>query len=171
MRFIKRLRPHSRRGAVATLGVLLVGCCGVAFAYYVLTGGSGSGSATLGNAGTGGQLQLTVSFANGLMPGGSEPVNVIVKNPTTSSTYALNAITVSPTVVTSDPTNCKSSWFTFTPNASNSTGIGVTLVPGQSFNDVSNFGAAGVGTIAFVDSGTDQSVCEGDTVTLNATAS
>lgn len=158
-RRLRRFVPRTRKTVIlAVLAVLTVGV-GTAFAAFFLTGGSGSGSATLGSPGTGGQLQISLSFANGLTPGNSEPVKATFTNPT-SSTYVVNSITAG-SVTTSDP-SCLPSWFTWTTDSAfgpMTIPAGVTSSPAQ------------VGTISFNDDGQpDQNPCAGATITLSATS-
>ena len=177
---LSRFVPHTRRGAVIATVLLLTVFAGTALAYYLASGGSGSGSATLGGAPTGGGLTLSVSFANGLTPGGSEQVDVKATNPT-SQTYSLSQLSET-SITTSAPSTCLASWFQFAYGSSADSGsvaqinggTGVTLKPGQTYdwNNVNGVsGGAEWGDVTFTDSGTDQSACENKTITINATAS
>lgn len=155
-------RRIARKRAVVLAVVLSLVVAAAGTAYLLITSGAGSGTATLGGAPTG-QISLNVSFADGLTPGNSEGVTVTATNDTPNEAVLHSLAPAS--ITTSDPA-CLPSWFTYTPPSASSMGPALTLNPGNRNLTVGN-GAGQDGTLTFVDSGTDQGACIGQSVVLN----
>ncbi len=155
------LRFLKRRKLIAATFVSLLVIAGVAVAYWTTTG-SGTGTATTG---TGSAVSVTqVGTITGLVPGGAaQAVDFTVTNPkstsqyVTSVTYSIASIQTSPGVAA---VGCSAADFTLVqPNA-----IGADLPAG-----VSTFSPSG-GTLAMIDSATNQNGCKNVTVNLTFAA-
>jgi hypothetical protein len=148
-----------------TLFVLLL--AGSALAYFlILANGAGSGSATLGKSAGAETMTLHATFANGLTPGNHEAVAFTAENKTKAASD-IRKFTVTPSLDASHP-GCKPEWFTITNggnqwNELTTTGTDtpIQLAVGETKNITSEL------ELSFVDSGTNQSACEGATLTLN----
>ncbi|WP_285241729.1 hypothetical protein ACRB8A_16190 [Arthrobacter sp. G.S.26] len=146
------MRTMTKKNKVlATAGALalVAGGGGAAYAYWTTTG-SGSGTAT--NATANGTLALTATFAAGLAPGNEASVAYTAANTNTTGSR-VGALTA--TVSTSDPTNCKASWFEVTAVTSNS------LVAAGASNV-----SVGSGVLKFNNSDENQDACKGAVVTI-----
>lgn len=151
------LRRSKRRMAVATVIAVLVPA-GAAMAYYILVlSGSGSTSGTLGTQSTQAATVTVQAALTGLKPGDSVPYTVKATIPTTGSQATIQA---APTMQVTTGGGCQATWF--------STTAGSTTYPVSVANDGQPY-TVGSGTIKFDDSGTDQSACAGQSITLKAT--
>jgi hypothetical protein len=137
--------------AFLTAAFLIIG--GGAYAFWTTTGG-GTGASP--NAASNGTVTLTATFAAGLTPGASVPVTYTATNLGTSS---LRVGTISH-VVSTAPTGCLAADFTIANVTSD------TIVPAGS----TDFAIAGTGTLFFTDTGINQDLCKGATVTLTLTS-
>jgi hypothetical protein len=127
---------------------IIAGTAGTALAYWT-AGGAGTGT---GTTGTSSNVTLHASFTNNtLSPGNSVPVSYTADNATSS---AVQVGTVH-AVVTASGT-CDPSWFSVADVAENQTiaanGAAVPLT--------------NAGSLVFTESGTNQDVCKGATITL-----
>jgi hypothetical protein len=142
MKFLK-----SKKG-VAVLAMLVVAAVSAFGAYaYFTASGSGSGSATVGSASG---IQLSGSPVAALYPGGADAsVTVTIHNP---GSGAQNVNVVSGTVATNG--SCLGSWFQVDPvNYANTLASGGTDTASTK--------------VRMTDSGTNQDVCQGKTMTIN----
>jgi len=120
-----------------------------AFAYFTAAG-SGSGSATVGSASG---ITLSGDPVGDLYPDGADvPVTVTISNP---GSGAQHVGTVSGTVA--DNGLCLGTWFVV-----DSVVYGGTIAPGGSDTADTN--------VRMLDSGTDQNVCQGKSMTVNWTS-
>lgn len=159
-------RRIARKRTLALAVVLSLIVAAVAVGFYLLSVGQGSGSATLGSAPTG-HVTLNVSFADGLSPGQSEGVTVTATNDTPNEAV-VNSLALA-SITTSDESDCPASWFSYDPPSAASMGPALTLNPGNRNVPVGN-GPAQEGTLSFVDSGTNQGGCAGQSVVLSLTS-
>lgn len=150
------MRTMTKKNKVlATAGALalVAGGGGAAYAYWSTTG-AGSGAAA--NAASNGTLNLTATFAAGLAPGNQVNVAYTAANPNTTGSR-VGALTA--TVSTSDPTNCKASWFEVTAVTSDSlVAAGATNV------------SVGSGVLKFNNSDDNQDACKLAVVTITVTS-
>lgn len=148
-----RLTKKNKVAAVAVSAALLAAGGGAAYAYWS-TNGSGTGYAA---ASSGTQdVVLHSSFAAGIAPGETRAVTYTADNPNTSSTVVGS---LAPSVATSDPANCKASWFTI-----DATTAPVSVGPNSKGTEV------GTGTLTFLDTADNQDKCKGATITVNVTS-
>jgi hypothetical protein len=142
-----KLHRFGRKAAVLGIFLGAVAISGVAFAYFT-SGGSGSGSATVGSTSA---VQISNDTPAGqLYPGGSAvSVSVHLHNPGSGNEYIG---TVSGSV--EDNGSCLGSWFTVAPKAYNAE------VNAGATNDTTT-------TISMSDSGGNQDACQGKTLTID----
>jgi hypothetical protein len=164
----RRFRRKRLIAALSVAGVLALAAG--AYAYFTSTG-SGSGTATVG---TSGPITVTSTTSGTLYPLTSAPAsgntNVTVTNDNGASEY-VNSVSLDTTQGTNGisvdsahaTAGCQASWFEFD---------GSPIAVGQEVA-----GGGGVytttsspGTLWLKDSGTDQSACEGATVTVYFTS-
>lgn len=130
--------------AIAGLTVALA--TGGAYAYFTASG-SGTGSATVGSASG---ITLSSGSVGGLYPGGADvPVTVTISNPGGGAQYV---DTVSGSVA--DNAGCLGSWFQV-----DSAAYAGTIAPGGSDTKGTN--------VRMLDSGSNQDVCQGKSMTIN----
>lgn len=133
-------------GILAALGIAAFG----AYAYYS-SSGTGSGSATAGDAYTANSIALSSDSISGLYPGGAAvPVVVHVHNPNPGAAF-VNQITGS----VADSGSCLGSWFTVAPIA-----YGQDIPKGANGPDAST-------TVTFNDNGANQDDCQNAALTIN----
>jgi ABC-type glycerol-3-phosphate transport system substrate-binding protein len=129
--------------AIAGVGVALAAG---AFAYFTASG-SGTGTATVGSASN---INLSSGPVSGLFPGGADvPVTVTISNPGGGAQFVN---TVSGSVA--DNGGCLGSWFQVDPVT-----YADTIGPGSS--DTAST------AVRMLDSGTNQDVCQGLSMTVN----
>lgn len=117
-----------------------------AYAYFTQAG-SGTGPTTVG---TSSAIQLSSPLVGTLYPGGADvPVTVTIQNPGSANQYVN---TVSGSV--QDNTGCLGSWFVV-----DSVTYQATVAAGASDTAGTN--------VRMTDSGTDQNICKGKTMTIN----
>jgi hypothetical protein len=133
-----------KRALVLAVAALAVGLGTGAYAYFSSTG-SGTGTATVG---TSSAVQLSSASVGPLYPGASVPVTVSIHNPGGGSEF-VNQVTGS---VANNGT-CLGSWFQVTSAA-----YAATLAAGAT-DTVSS-------SVQMVDSGTNQDVCQGKSMTI-----
>ena len=164
-------RTRRRRALAGAITTLLV-MAGAAFGYYLIfANGAGSGSAPLGT-GKAEPLTLTAQFAPGLVPGKTENVVFDVKN----ETHSLGKVAhLAWTAAINSPYSgmgCQSEWFSVQSDGLDGEGHGeaaitpaVEVAPGETKElDSAN--------LTFKElASTNQSSCEGATLTLNLTSS
>jgi hypothetical protein len=159
-----RVLSTKKRKVAAALGAgaIAVASAGTAIAFWS-SGGTGSGSGTA--ASSNGAVTYVVTVADGIVPGGSEPVTYAAYNPGTSTLQVNNptaTITIDGTHATA---GCLASWF-----AVGQPTQGATSVPA-----LTNAGTAvtlGGGNLTFPDlPGTDQNSCKGAVVTVTVNSS
>jgi hypothetical protein len=143
---------------VAIALMAIIALSGVAYAYWS-SSGTGTGSATVGTS----ELLTAAQVGGpttGLVPNGStHNVVVTVHNPASfSQSFAAIAITVHAATL---PAGCDPLWFPVV----NPT-IGAPVVVGAGLTS-----AQYTGTIAMTDSGTNQDVCQGASITLDIAVS
>ncbi|HEU5270427.1 MAG TPA: hypothetical protein VFU36_10940 [Jatrophihabitans sp.] len=144
---------NKKIAAVAAAAAVLVAGAGTAFAYWTTTG-AGTGSATNGSAN--GSIVLHATFADGLTPGGSEPVSYTADNAGSSSLY-VGTITPTVSIDSAHATaGCLVADFTIAPTTSN------TTVPANTSGM-----AVGSGTLSFTDTSVSQDGCKGAVITLS----
>lgn len=141
-------------------------------AFYFIGGlGEGEGSAKLGK-GTASNYSIHVSFAEGLTPGTTEPVDFVLEPPKATD---IQKLTVMSSVDAEHTTaGCEASWFT----VGTKNGFWREVLEGKQTtksalnagkDDLDTMFAAGY-ELSFAEAGTNQSSCEGATVTLKAVA-
>jgi hypothetical protein len=137
----------TKKGAALLAALVVVAASAIgAFAYFTANG-SGSGSATVG---TSSAIQLSSSPVGTLYPAGADvAVTVNIHNP---GSGAQHVGTVSGVVA--DNAGCLGSWFVV-----DSATYGETLAAGASDTADTN--------VRMLDSGSDQDVCQGKTMTIN----
>jgi hypothetical protein len=134
--------------ALVLLGALVVAAAASIGAYaYFTAAGAGNGTAHVGSSSA---IELSSPLVGDLYPGGADvPVTVTIKNPGGGAQYVG---TVSGTV--EDNGGCLGTWFVVDP---------------VDYKDTLAAGASDtVGTnVRMLDSGGDQNVCKGKTVTID----
>ena len=101
------MKKH-RKGVIAGITTLLV-CAATAAAYFLIVYTfSGEGSSTAGKS-TPVAESLTVTMANGIVPGGTEPLTLVTNTPANLPVLAGAKLTVTYTTSSSE---CKPEWFT-----------------------------------------------------------
>jgi hypothetical protein len=136
-----------KRVVVLAVAALAIGVGTTAFAYFT-SAGAGTGTATVGAPSA---IQLSSPSVGDLYPGGADvPVTVTIHN---QGGGAQHVGTVSGTVANGTG-GCLGTWF-----AVDSVVYDDTLAPGASDTVSTNMRMA--------DSGTDQTVCQGQTMTIN----
>jgi hypothetical protein len=134
-----------KRAVVLAVAALAIGLGTGAFAYFSSTG-SGAGSATVGSSSA---VQLSSPSVGPLYPGGAAvPVTVTIHNPGGGSEY-VNQITGS----VADNAGCLGNWFQV-----DSASYAGTLAAGATDTKSTN--------VHMVDSGTNQDVCQGKTMSI-----
>jgi hypothetical protein len=166
MRFIK-----TKKGAALAVTLVVVAASAIGAYAFLTTGGAGSGTATGGSTtnnlviGTGTNAANPVSIGNGVTPGNSVAVSFVIYNP---NSYAVHVASVSQSGAIansneynagSNPTGCQDGWFSFSSSAG-----GFTIPAGGT-------SATQTGSLAEIESGTNQDGCEGAILTLNVTSS
>jgi hypothetical protein len=162
---------YKRRTIIAITGTVLV-MATAAVAYYFVAGlGEGEGSAKLGK-GTASNYSMKVSFAEGLTPGAKEPADFVLEPPQATT---ITKLIVTPTIDKAHAeAGCEASWFSVTT----ANGFWKEVLEGKQQtktapnagkDDLDTMFAAGI-ELAFAESGTNQSACEGATLTLKAVA-
>lgn len=151
---IKKLFMTKKVVVVGAAVALTLGLSGAAYAYFGSTG-SGSGIATVASSST---IQLSSNTVGPLSPGGGSTwVQVNVTNPGPANEYVG---TITPVVADQDASNgntCYGSWFTVTPIAYDHVVLaGATIQTGEA--------------VQMNESNTDQSACEGLSMTINWTS-
>jgi hypothetical protein len=142
---MKRLLTKKRIILLAIAGAAAAIAAG-AFAYFTASG-SGTGSATVGSASA---ITLASGTVSGLFPGGADvPVTVTITNP---GSGAQRVGTVSGSVT--DNSGCLGAWFQVDAITYNA-----TIAAGGSDTKSTN--------VRMLDSGTNQDVCQGKTMTIN----
>ncbi len=141
-----RKRLTKKRLVLAAVAALAIGLGSGAYAYFTSTG-SGTGTAAVGSSST---INLSSAAVSGLYPGGADvPVTVTISNPGGGAEYVG---TISGSVV--DNGACQGAWFQVDSVAYNAT-----------------IAAGGLDTkatkVRMLDSGTNQNVCQGKTMTIN----
>ncbi|QDG62592.1 hypothetical protein [Pseudarthrobacter sp. NIBRBAC000502771] len=145
---MRKMTKKNKIAAVALSATLLAAGGGAAYAYWSTTGGgSGSAAASKGTD----PVSISVTFDQGLAPGGSEDILYSATNPNSSST----TVTLDKAVVTATG-NCDTSWIT----ASVPSGT-ITIAAGATE-------ALGKGTLSFADTATNQDSCKGAIITVTA---
>jgi hypothetical protein len=135
---------------VAIAGLTVALAAGGAFAYFTASG-SGTGSAGVGSASG---ITLASGTVSGLYPGGADvPVTVTITNPGSGAQYV---DTVGGSVATNS--GCLGSWFQV-----DSVSYAGTIAAGGSDTKGTN--------VRMLDSGTNQNVCQGKTMTVNWSSS
>ncbi|MHC6230006.1 hypothetical protein ACX5I6_09935 [Arthrobacter sp. MMS24-T111] len=147
------MTKKNKIAAVAMSAALVAVGGGAAYAYWS-TNGSGTGNAAA-SSGTK-DVVLHTSFAADIAPGETRAVTYTADNPNTSSTVVGS---LTPSVVTSDPTNCLASWFTV--DASNTPTTVLANTTGTT---------VGTGTLTFKDTATNQDACKSATITVNVSS-
>src|ERR671936_3176450 len=142
------MKLRSKRTFVL-LGVLAVAIFAAVGAYaYFTASGSGSGNASVGSASN---IQLSSDAVSGLFPGGADvPVTVHVHNPGSGNQY-VNQISGS----VADNAGCLGAWFEV-----DSVSYGQDVSAGSNGPDAPT-------AVRMLDSGTNQDVCQGKTMTIN----
>jgi hypothetical protein len=161
-------RTRRRKVASITAAVFILAVASASAYFLILAGGSGSGSATLGKGSAAEPIKLHAQFANGLTPGEKENVEITYQNTTTHATD-IRTLAVTPSIDAAHSAACKAEWFTLSGGSifEAATGPGLTTPVPVAANSE---GMVVPNTqLTFVDSGTNQSACEGATVTLNLT--
>jgi hypothetical protein len=168
---MKVLKFTKRRMVVVLCAVVALAIAGSAYAYFTSTGTGTKSTAAIGTATN---FNVTFGTATGTMfPGaGTDSIPYTVTN-AGSGAQRLNTVTA---VVANDATTtpniqsggvpvvgCLAAWFTATPP----TITAVTLNPSPAAGSTST----GVVTVAMVDSGTNQNVCQGKTPDITISAS
>jgi hypothetical protein len=134
---------------VVAVAALAIGLGTSAFAYFSSTG-SGTGTATVGSSSA---VQLSSAPVTGLYPGGANvAVTVSIHNPGSGSEYVNN---VSGTV--GDNAGCLGSWFQVDTVA-----YAGTLAAGATDSKATN--------VRMLDSGSNQDVCQGKSMTITWTS-
>jgi hypothetical protein len=156
---------RGRKVATAVTSTLLI-CAVVAVAFYlVLATGSGSGKQKLGK-GSAAQIGLTLIWSEGLIPGSGDAITIKGVNSTTSVTD-VKKMTITPSI--EGVPGCLPAWFTVTdPSGLLTTGLTtpVTIPTGGVPTTIST-----TAEVLFKEeSGTNQSACENQTLTLTATS-
>ena len=133
--------------------LILVGIVAVAIALaagalaYFTSNGSGTGTATVGSATA---IVLSSPPVGTLFPGGADvPVTVTIQNPGSGAQF-VNQVSGS----VADNAGCLGSWFQV-----DTVTYGATLAPGASDTAATN--------VRMLDSGTNQDVCQGKSMTIN----
>jgi hypothetical protein len=133
--------------------LIMVGVVAVAIALaagalaYFTSNGSGTGTATVGSATA---IVLSSPPVGDLFPGGADvPVTVTIQNPGSGSQF-VNQVSGS----VADNAGCLGSWFQV-----DTVTYGATLAPGASDTADTN--------VRMLDSGTNQDVCQGKSMTIN----
>ena len=139
-------RHGKKKAIVLAVAVLAIALGTGAYAYFTSTG-SGTGSATVGSSSG---IQLSSPSVGTLYPGGADvPVTVTIHNPGSGAQFVNQ---VSGTVA--DNAGCLGSWFQVdTVTYAN------TLAAGASDTASTN--------VRMLDSGTNQDVCQGKSMTIN----
>ncbi len=150
----------------ALVTVVVVASCALAF-YFVAGLGEGEHTGTLGK-GTPANYPVNVAFANGMVPGTTEPITFTLE-PSTATDIKTLTLTKS----TSNP-ECLASWFTVTTkngfwkSVLEGTQTTATSIPPGSTN-LEGFSAGY--ELSFTElAGTNQGACEGATITIKAVA-
>jgi hypothetical protein len=149
----------SKRKKVLALTVAASMAAAVAFAYWTTTG-SGSGS---GSVGTDTARTITGTIDDALVPGGSSNVTLTADKDAHTS-YKIGAITGTVTVtnpynVTTNPTGCKASDFTFTGPSGDQ-----TVPAGTGSYTLTS------GSISMSNSSSNQDGCKNQTVSIDLSA-
>jgi hypothetical protein len=133
--------------------LILVGIIAVAIALaagalaYFTSNGSGTGTATVGSATA---IALSSPPVGNLFPGGADvPVTVTIQNPGSGAQF-VNQVSGS----VADNAGCLGSWFQV-----DTVTYGATLAPSASDTAATN--------VRMLDSGTNQDVCQGKSMTIN----
>jgi hypothetical protein len=136
--------------------LILVGVVAVAIALaagalaYFTSNGSGTGTATVGSATA---IVLSSPPVGNLFPGGADvPVTVTIQNPGSGAQF-VNQVSGS----VADNAGCLGSWFQV-----DTVTYAATLAPGASDTATT--------AVRMLDSGTNQDVCQGKTMTINWTS-
>jgi hypothetical protein len=166
---MKRRIGHISRTSV----VLALTMATVAFGYFLVTVlGTGEGHATLGKGGTEVTYPVKVSFAEGLVPGKSEPVAITLEN-TTGKATTVKAVKVT---ATTSVAGCEASWFTFSSSNQqwnevlNGTKASTTAVPVPTGNTVFTTAIANVEMAFKEEAAVDQTKCESAELKLKVVA-
>ena len=170
---VQRFRSLSHKGkALATTGAVCMICASSALAYFLVTQGAGSGSATVGSAAS--SLTLHPQFADGLTPGTSTPLTITADNGS-SGPGKVTSLTVKS--ITDSAPSCDASQFAVVwPNNQPST-TEQTLPLSNAVNVPAGSGTGGTAatsvltgaSVKFTDSG-DQTACAGSQLTISLTS-
>jgi hypothetical protein len=141
------MAKHGKKKVLVLAVVVLAITLGTgAFAYFTSTG-SGTGSATVGSSST---IQLSSPSVGTLYPGGADvPVTVTMHNPGGGAEF-VNQISGS----VANNGGCLGTWFQV-----DSASYAATLAAGATDTVSTN--------VRMLDSGTDQGVCQGKSMTIN----
>ena len=138
----------TRKRIAIVAAVAVVALSGVAAFAYFVSSGSGTGTASVG---TDSNIQLSSTLVGNLYPGGADvPVNVSVHNPGSGNEYVSD---ISGTVA--DNGACLGTWFQ------------VDIIHFDFDVTHGDTVTAGPTNVRMLDSGTDQNICRGKTMTIN----
>ncbi len=144
-------RITKKRLLTGLSAVAVLGAVGGAIAYWSV---SGSGTAT-GTAGSPGTITLSGTIANGLVPGGSEPVTLTASN-SGSAPIKVQTIHLVSVAVDAGHSACVTADFTMPDVTENES------IPGNA----SNHSLPTTGTLSYANTAVSQNACEGATLTL-----
>jgi hypothetical protein len=162
---------NTRRRKVASFTALfvLLAVTSAAAYFLVLASGEGSGSKTLGKATNTEKITLQAIWSNGLKPGEGSQIKVEAMNKTKAATD-IKKMAITPTIdATHAAAGCQASWFTVTQSGGLlTTGLAtpVSVPVGSSWQSL----GIAEPELAFTETGTNQSTCEGAEITLSMTS-
>jgi hypothetical protein len=165
---------RSKKKTLLSTVALVFVLASVATAYYFVAGlGEGEGHAKLGKSTTAAPFPIALTFADNLMPGGTEPVAVTFNN---NTGHATDAKHVTITATTSVPA-CKPAWFTVSSSGEaeqilqgTGTPNPLTIPTGTSTFQEDQSGHNEVFVSFTEEAATDQTACSEATLTLHAVA-
>jgi hypothetical protein len=144
-----------RRKSFVLLAVAVVAAVLAAVGYAYFNGSASASGAVVGHSPVGLTLTGSVASSPALYPGTSAAVTLSVSNSAGHGNVHAGTIKADSPLVTGLPVGCSAAWFSFADVSVNS-----TIADGSSVGPLT-------GSLAFAESGTDQSACSDATPTLH----